>query len=186
MDKEAVRIFTIAAKDAFGGDGLRSVGEEPITPKESLLLTYSATPPRWESLGFDNDGQRIPGFLSTSSFISLLSILPDGLRPGEFMIKTVFPKNSDEGKILMISNVVFDTRRFGAHSLLSFVQSFPNIPLAVFFTEIIWDSKAEMYLKTFTGKNKKKQIAVYTHTHVLVKYYVSTTVCTLCNTIWML
>ena len=37
----------------------------------------------------------------------------------------------------MVSDIVFDTKRFGAQSLLSFTQRFPDYPLAVFFTEII-------------------------------------------------
>ena len=88
-------------------------------------------------MGFNEQGVRFPGFLSSSSLVAILSILPDGWRPGEFMIRNVYPKKSDSGKILMISDVVFDTRRFGAQSLLSFVQRFPGVPLSVFFTEII-------------------------------------------------
>ena len=113
------------------------MGEEPLTPKEALLITYSCTPSTWDTLGFDLEGCRIPGFLSTSSLISLLSIIPDGWRPGEFMISNIFPKKEDKGKTLMVSDIVFDTKRFGAQSLLSFTQRFPDYPLAVFFTEII-------------------------------------------------
>ena len=44
LDKEALRIFSLAVRSEFGGDGLKSPGEEPITPKESLLISYVCTP----------------------------------------------------------------------------------------------------------------------------------------------
>ena len=93
------------------------------------------------------------------------------------MIRNVFPKQSDSTKILMVSNVVFDTVRFGPQSVLSFVQRFPKIPLAVFFTEVLWDNETQMYTKSNIGKNNEAQVSVSTHTHLLN----STVVCTPCN-----
>ena len=109
--KEAVRIFSLAARTAFGGDGLPSVGEEPITPNEALMISYVSTSLNYDSLGFDFAGNRIPGFMSTTSYVAILSILPDGLRPGEFMISIIFP-NKKNKNVLLLSMVVFDTYRF--------------------------------------------------------------------------
>ena len=143
LDKEALRIFSLAARVRYGGDGLPSEGEEPITPKEALLISYVSTPMCWESLGFDSSGKRLPGFLSVATNVAILSILPDGLRPGAFMISKVFPTSQDEDKVLMTSMLVFDTIRFGPQSVISFTHRFPNIPIAVLLTEILFDDAAE-------------------------------------------
>jgi hypothetical protein len=162
----------------FGGDGLPNIGEQPITPKESLLISYTSTPDSWETLGFVG-GVRIPGFISKSSFVALLSILPDGMRPGEFMISTIFPKDKDSGNYLLMSDVVFDTPRFGPQSVNSFVQRFPDIPLGIFFSECILTDSTDMLIKSRFGKNHKKQMKMASHTEVLN----STSICTVCNTV---
>ena len=101
------------------------------------------------------------------------------MRPGEFMISTIFPKDKDQSNVLTISMVVFDTVRFGPQSLHSFVERFPGIPVAVFLSEVILDDLAEMYIKSLRGKNKNKQMSVSCHTFLLC----STVNCAICNTV---
>lgn len=121
----------------------------------------------------------MPGFMSAASYVAILSILPDGLRPGEFMISTIFPKDKDKNNVLLLSMVVFDTYRFGPQSIVSFAARFPRLPLAVFFVEVLFSKFAEMYLKSLTGKNKEKQMSVSVHSHV----FNSSAICAICNVI---
>ena len=71
------------------GTGLPQIGSYPIDPFQSACINYVSTPDTWDSLGIDTSGGPSPGFLGAASFVSILSMIPDGLRLGDLTSKLV-------------------------------------------------------------------------------------------------
>ena len=83
LDARAFEIFKAGLKAENSGTGLPQVGSHPIDPFQSACLNFVSTPRDWEYLGLDDSDDPSPGFLGAASFLSILSMIPDGLRLGD-------------------------------------------------------------------------------------------------------
>ena len=115
------------------GEGLPQIGTNPITPFQAACMSYVATHPAVDTIGYNSDGSRVHGYVSASAFSVMLTVIPDGFRAGEIAAPHVFVQTTD--LIPRISQIVFYTRAFGPCAIHVFLRRYPTLTLFHFFSK---------------------------------------------------
>lgn len=162
------------------------MSSDPITPFQAACLCYVATHPAFASLGVTSDKERVPGYVSSAAFSAILTLMPDGLRPGELTAPHVTLQKHD--LVPRISQIVFYTRAFGSCAIHVFRKRYPSLTLFHFFYEIISDPNSFFYFKTCRTKPGHSVIKAFSHTEIcfnelptISNTSSSSTVCAVCN-----